>query len=121
MKNVRDALIQIVLRLRDDALKDKDGASNPSAGPDPLYAGSSGLLCLLFSILQSILWGMNLDMTLEVGLACFHQVATTNMDLCRYVVSTFFIKVVYLLLFCTDLGSFIDLIYSLSGKCSIIL
>ncbi|KAL2935042.1 hypothetical protein RDABS01_018161 [Bienertia sinuspersici] len=43
VKNVRDAIIQIVLRLRDDALKDKDGASNPSAGPDPLYAGSSGL------------------------------------------------------------------------------
>lgn len=43
VKNVRDALIQIILRLRDDALKDKDGASNPSVAPDSLYAGSSGL------------------------------------------------------------------------------
>lgn len=43
VNNVRDALIQIVLRLRDDALKDKDGARNPSAVPEPLYAGSSGL------------------------------------------------------------------------------
>lgn len=43
VKNVRDALIQIVLRLRNDALKDKDGASNPSGGADPLYTGSSSL------------------------------------------------------------------------------
>ena len=43
VKNVRDALIQIVLRLRDDALKDRDGSSNPSGGADPLYAGAKGL------------------------------------------------------------------------------
>ncbi|XP_021768703.1 KH domain-containing protein At4g18375-like [Chenopodium quinoa] len=42
VKNVRDALIQIILRLRDDALKDKAGASNPSVAPDSLYPGSSG-------------------------------------------------------------------------------
>lgn len=43
VKKVRDALIQMVLRLRDDALKDKDGSSNLSVASDPLYAGGSGL------------------------------------------------------------------------------
>ncbi|GMH28004.1 hypothetical protein Nepgr_029847 [Nepenthes gracilis] len=38
VKNVRDALVQIVLRLRDHALKDKDDAHNPS---DTQYASSS--------------------------------------------------------------------------------
>lgn len=42
VKNVRDALIQIVLRLRDDALKDKDGSSNLSGAADALYAGGKG-------------------------------------------------------------------------------
>lgn len=43
VKSVRDALIQVVIRLRDDALKDKDGVYNSSVAPDPLYTGSSGL------------------------------------------------------------------------------
>ncbi|KAK9747590.1 hypothetical protein RND81_02G002100 [Saponaria officinalis] len=48
VKNVRDALIQIVLRLRDDALNDKDKGNNPSAAAaaaaaDHLYPGTSGL------------------------------------------------------------------------------
>ncbi|GAB4861354.1 hypothetical protein Ancab_036516 [Ancistrocladus abbreviatus] len=43
VSNVRDALVQIVLRLRDDALKDKDDARNPSAGADSVYSGGSGL------------------------------------------------------------------------------
>lgn len=38
---VRDALIQIVLRLRDDVLKEKDGGYNPSAGADSLGSGRS--------------------------------------------------------------------------------
>ncbi|XP_002519648.2 KH domain-containing protein At4g18375 [Ricinus communis] len=41
--SVRDALVQIVLRLRDDALKEKDGSHNPSVGADPLYSGGSGI------------------------------------------------------------------------------
>lgn len=41
--SVRDALVQIVLRLRDDALKEKDGGRNPSVGTDPLYSVGSGL------------------------------------------------------------------------------
>lgn len=52
VKSVRDALIQIVLRLRDDSLKDKDGASNHSVAPDSLYASSSGLS--LPPVLQSV-------------------------------------------------------------------
>ncbi|KAI3719697.1 hypothetical protein L6452_20599 [Arctium lappa] len=41
--SVRDALVQIVLRLRDDILKDRDSGRNPSSGTDSLYAGGSGL------------------------------------------------------------------------------
>lgn len=42
--SVRDALVQIVLRLRDDVLKDRDSSGrNPSSGTDSLYAGGSGL------------------------------------------------------------------------------
>ncbi|XP_031407229.1 KH domain-containing protein At4g18375-like isoform X2 [Punica granatum] len=44
--NVRDALIQIVLRLRDDVLKEKDGNQNLSAGTDSLYAGGGTGLSL---------------------------------------------------------------------------
>ncbi|KAK9268242.1 hypothetical protein L1049_010685 [Liquidambar formosana] len=43
VSSVRDALIQIVLRLRDDVLKDRDGGHNHSAGTDSLYTGSTGL------------------------------------------------------------------------------
>lgn len=41
--SVRDALIQIVLRLRDDALKDRDsaGGRNTSVGAESLYSGLS--------------------------------------------------------------------------------
>ncbi|KAI3925466.1 hypothetical protein MKW92_051363 [Papaver armeniacum] len=49
--NVRDALVQIVLRLRDDALKDKEGSRNlPTA--DSIYRGSGGLS--LPSVLPSV-------------------------------------------------------------------
>ncbi|KDP37996.1 hypothetical protein JCGZ_04639 [Jatropha curcas] len=41
--NVRDALVQIVLRLRDDILKEKDNGRNPSAGADSLYSGGAGI------------------------------------------------------------------------------
>ncbi|XVE88405.1 hypothetical protein DITRI_Ditri19aG0067500 [Diplodiscus trichospermus] len=40
---VRDALIQIVLRLRDDVLKEKDSGMNPSVGVDSLYSGGASL------------------------------------------------------------------------------
>lgn len=43
ISSVRDALIQIVLRLRDDVLKDRDGGRNPSATSDPVYPGAPGL------------------------------------------------------------------------------
>lgn len=38
---MRDALVQIVLRLRDDVLKEKDGGYNPSVGADSLGSGHS--------------------------------------------------------------------------------
>lgn len=41
--SVRDALVQIILRLRDDALRDRDGSRNPHAGADPLYSGGTGI------------------------------------------------------------------------------
>lgn len=40
---VRDALIQIVLRLRDDVLKDREDMRNASTGVDALYAGGASL------------------------------------------------------------------------------
>jgi len=41
--SVRDALIQIVLRLRDDVLKDRDGGRNPTVGADSLFSAGTGL------------------------------------------------------------------------------
>lgn len=41
--SVRDALVQIILRLRDDALKDRDGSRNPPVGADPIYSGGTGI------------------------------------------------------------------------------
>lgn len=41
--SVRDALVQIVLRLRDDALKEKDGSHNTSVGADSLYSGGAAI------------------------------------------------------------------------------
>lgn len=43
VSNVRDALIQIVLRLRDDVLKDREDMHNASTGVEALYAGSASL------------------------------------------------------------------------------
>ncbi|KAK6264459.1 hypothetical protein QUC31_012623 [Theobroma cacao] len=43
VNNVRDALIQIVLRLRDDVLKEKDSGPNPSVGADSFYSSSASL------------------------------------------------------------------------------
>lgn len=39
---MRDALIQIVLRLRDDVIKGREGNHNPSAGADSSHAGGTG-------------------------------------------------------------------------------
>ncbi|KAM0048042.1 putative K domain-containing protein [Helianthus debilis subsp. tardiflorus] len=41
--SVRDALVQIVLRLRDDVLKDRDSGHKPSSGNDSVFAGGSGI------------------------------------------------------------------------------
>ncbi|KAE7996182.1 hypothetical protein FH972_000924 [Carpinus fangiana] len=43
VSSVRDALIQIVLRLRDDVLKDRDGGRNPNVGADSLFSAGTGL------------------------------------------------------------------------------
>ncbi|PHT40312.1 KH domain-containing protein [Capsicum baccatum] len=42
VSSVRDALIQIVLRLRDDVVKGREGNLNPSAGADSLRSGGTG-------------------------------------------------------------------------------
>lgn len=52
LTSLRDALIQIVLRLRDDVLKDRDGGHNPTIGVDSLFPGSTGLS--LPSVLPSV-------------------------------------------------------------------
>ncbi|XAR72484.1 hypothetical protein NMG60_11019137 [Bertholletia excelsa] len=41
--SVRDALVQIVLRLRDDVLKEREGGHTASASADSLYSGGTGL------------------------------------------------------------------------------
>ncbi|KAL8268662.1 hypothetical protein R6Q59_002460 [Mikania micrantha] len=41
--SVRDALVQIVLRLRDDVLKDRDSGHKSSSGNDSMYASGSGI------------------------------------------------------------------------------
>lgn len=41
--SVRDALVQIILRLRDDALKDRDGSRNPPVGADHIYSSGTGI------------------------------------------------------------------------------
>ncbi|THF99708.1 hypothetical protein TEA_001110 [Camellia sinensis var. sinensis] len=41
VSRVRDALIQIVLRLRDDVLKDREGGHNTSAGADSMYSSGT--------------------------------------------------------------------------------
>ncbi|KAG9149757.1 hypothetical protein Leryth_012446 [Lithospermum erythrorhizon] len=41
--NVRDALVQIVLRLREHCLKDNGSVRNPSAVADPLHSTGSGI------------------------------------------------------------------------------
>jgi poly(rC)-binding protein 2/3/4 len=50
--SVRDALVQIVLRLRDDVLKDKDGGLNSSVGTDSVYPVHAGIS--IPSILPSV-------------------------------------------------------------------
>jgi poly(rC)-binding protein 2/3/4 len=50
--SVRDALVQIVLRLRDDVLKDRDRGHNQSAGADSYYSGGTGLSA--HSVLPSV-------------------------------------------------------------------
>ncbi|KAJ1430612.1 K-like proteiny domain [Sesbania bispinosa] len=40
---VRDALIQIILRLRDDVLRERDTGHNPSIGGESLYSGGASL------------------------------------------------------------------------------
>ena len=50
--SLRDALIQIVLRLRDDVLKDRDAGHNPIVGAESLFPGSTGLS--LPSVLPSV-------------------------------------------------------------------
>ncbi|KAK7359465.1 hypothetical protein VNO77_01425 [Canavalia gladiata] len=40
---VRDALIQIILRLRDDVLRERDTGHNPPISAESMYSGSAGL------------------------------------------------------------------------------
>ncbi|OVA14393.1 K Homology domain [Macleaya cordata] len=65
--SVRDALVQIVLRLRDDALKDREGNRNPPPASDSMYPGSGGLS--MASVLPSIppVAPLGYDQRLETG------------------------------------------------------
>lgn len=57
--NVRDALIQIILRLRDDVLKETEDGRRPTAGADSVYPGSTGLS--LSSVLPGVPPSLPLD------------------------------------------------------------
>ncbi|PQQ20455.1 KH domain-containing protein [Prunus yedoensis var. nudiflora] len=65
--SLRDALIQIVLRLRDDVLKDRDGGHNPSGGAESLYSGGTGLS--MPSVLPSVppVTSLGYDQRVESG------------------------------------------------------
>lgn len=66
--SVRDALVQIVLRLRDDALKERDVGHNPAVGTDSMY--SSGSSFSMPSVLPSVSPGappMGYDQRAESG------------------------------------------------------
>lgn len=65
--SVRDALIQIVLRLRDDVLKDREDILSSSAGVEPLYAGGGSLP--MSSVLRSVSSGAALgyDQRVDTG------------------------------------------------------
>lgn len=65
VSSVRDALIQIVLRLRDDVLKDRDGGRNPTVGADSLFSAGTGLS--VPSVLPSGPPPMGYDQRVESG------------------------------------------------------
>lgn len=65
--NVRDAIIQIVLRLRDDVLKDRDDGHNPTIAADSLFSAGTGLS--LQSVLPSVppITSLGYDQRVENG------------------------------------------------------
>ncbi|KAJ7947322.1 KH domain-containing protein [Quillaja saponaria] len=66
--SVRDALIQIVLRLRDDVLKEKDSGHNSSVGAEPLYSGGASLAVpSVLSSVQPVAAPLGYDQRAEVG------------------------------------------------------
>ncbi|XVF27299.1 hypothetical protein REPUB_Repub14bG0095000 [Reevesia pubescens] len=83
VSRVRDALIQIVLRLRDDILKEKDTGHNPSVGADSLYSGGASLS---MSSLLSPVAPLAFDQRAESGsgLGCFLQAASMDMEPFRW-------------------------------------
>ncbi|PIA41642.1 hypothetical protein AQUCO_02200226v1 [Aquilegia coerulea] len=66
--SVRDALVQIVLRLRDDVLKDREGDRDPPSA-DSLYSGGGGSSLSLHSALHSVppLAPLSYDQRVESG------------------------------------------------------
>ncbi|OVA08029.1 K Homology domain [Macleaya cordata] len=67
VSSVRDALVQIVLRLRDDALKDRDGAQKTPHTADSLY--SSGASLSVPTVLPSIppVTPVSYDQRVDIG------------------------------------------------------
>ncbi|XP_068325007.1 KH domain-containing protein At4g18375-like [Pyrus communis] len=65
--SLRDALIQIVLRLRDDVLKDRDDGLNTSGGAESMYSGGPALS--MPSVLPSVppVSSMRYDQRAESG------------------------------------------------------
>ncbi|KAJ7968965.1 KH domain-containing protein [Quillaja saponaria] len=66
--SVRDALVQIVLRLRDDVLKEKDSGYNSSVSTEPIYSGGAGLsVPSVLSSVQPFSAPLGYDQRAEVG------------------------------------------------------
>ncbi|CAN1227229.1 KH domain-containing protein At4g18375 [Linum grandiflorum] len=64
---VRDALVQIILRLREDVLRDRDGGHS-SAPAEPLYSGAPGLPVTSFLGTMPPINPLGYDRRVEAGL-----------------------------------------------------
>lgn len=123
--SVRDALVQIVLRLRDDVLKDRDRGHNQSAGADSYYSGGTGLSA--HSVLPSVppvaQWVMSREMKLGVAWACVLQAVSMDTGLYRYasvlpfVVMGVWFFVAFSFLFC-GCRVFSNVIYGIFISCN---
>ncbi|KAJ0960125.1 hypothetical protein J5N97_000098 [Dioscorea zingiberensis] len=80
LSSLRDALIQIVLRLETHVLKDRDGGHNPAVGAESVYPGSTGLP--LPSVLPSVpqMGKMATDQCLHIHPSYMEDIRSNDRD-----------------------------------------